>query len=106
MELLTERLIAPLVLATMGGLAAVLHKGRERKLRSVVGSIFTSMFAGVLTYLIVHNFNVPAGLKLASVGIAGYSSDRLLPVAEEWAKNHRPGINDDTSKTSEGDDEC
>jgi len=83
-DIITSKLLLPISLALLGGLARVLRKGQERSMSQVLGALVAAVFVGALAYLFIQDWNIPEGMKVAFVGASGYSSGALLPIIENW----------------------
>ena len=81
------KFFVPIVLALIGGCVRVLRKGEERTMTQVIATLLASGFVGVLVYMLLQDFRMPDGIKVAAVGASGYSAGSLLPIIEKWMSN-------------------
>ena len=84
LSIIEAKVFVPVVLALLGGCVRVLRKGEECTMTQVVATLLASGFVGILVYMILQDFRIPEGMKMAIVGASGYSSGSLLPIIESW----------------------
>lgn len=84
-----------LFLSGWGGAVHFWQKRRNGQVRpfnvtELVGEMFTSGFAGVLTYLLCSYFNIPAMLSAVMVGVSGHMGARAIFGFERYLARKYP----------------
>jgi hypothetical protein len=82
-------------LSILGGIVSFLRKLREGHARAFnivefVGEVFTSGFAGLLTFWLCQAGNIDPLLTAVFIGIAGHMGSRALFLIEKWAEARFP----------------
>lgn len=77
--------IPNIIIAAFGGLVATLNtpNTEERSLPRFLIDMLTAIFAGLMTHLMMTEFNVSYTLRSVSVGIAGWQSKPVLSLIEK-----------------------
>ena len=101
---LWEAIIAVL-LATAGGMARLLNKKGESKLKisRIISELFISGFIGYMVLLIARYFGLSSDLIGVVAGMSGWSGPKVLDVLGRLVKDHT-GI-DVNAKKDKGDNE-
>jgi len=84
-----------LILSGWGGIINFLRKRKAGETRpfnvaELVGEIFTSGFAGILTFWLCEYSGIPPLMTAAMVGISGHMGSRALYHLELWAESKFP----------------
>jgi hypothetical protein len=84
-----------IALAAAGGVVSFLRKVREGHARAFnlaefVGEVFTSAFAGVITFWLCEAAGFSGLITAALVGIAGHMGSRAIFAFEKWAESRLP----------------
>ena len=79
-------------LSTWGGIVGFWRKLQSGKTRpfnimELVGELFTSAFAGVLTFWLCQAGGISGLVTAALVGISGHMGSRAIAQMEEWASH-------------------
>lgn len=87
-----------IVIAVLGGIANFSRKVKSGEARpfnvaELIGELFTSGFAGVITYYLAHAWIGNALVEAATVGIAGHAGSRALFLWEKWAEKRLDNFN-------------
>lgn len=85
-----------LLLSAWGGAVSFWRKIKSGKARpfnimEFVGELFTSAFAGVLTFWLCQAANIDGLVTAALVGISGHMGSRAIAQVELWAANRFAG---------------
>ena len=75
------RAIPTLVLAFVGGIVQMLNAPEEITVRRFFAGATTAVFAGTLMYLALDFTDLSMAVKGAIVGLTGYGSGQVLPMA-------------------------
>lgn len=80
-----------LALSAWGGLAAWIRKRNEGTARpfnfmELVGEIFISAFAGLITFFLGESAGINPLITAALVGISGHMGSRAIFLLESWAE--------------------
>lgn len=77
-------------LSAWGGVVSFMQKLKNGKVRpfnfmELIGELFTSAFAGVITFWLAQSANIDGLITAALVGISGHMGSRAIGYFEHWA---------------------
>lgn len=87
-----------IIIAVLGGVVNFMRKVREGETRplnivELIGELFTSGFAGVIAYWLVHTWIGNPFVEAATVGMAGHAGSRALFLLEKWVERRAETFN-------------
>lgn len=82
-------------LSSLGGVVSFLNKlkkghARAFNIAEFMGEIFTSAFAGVITFWLCENASITPLVTAAFVGVSGHMGSRAILLFEEWLAKKFP----------------
>lgn len=80
------------VVGIIGGIVRVCNDNKDHSIRSVVGSLLASGFAGGIVAALLHDSIVDPIMLSAVTGMSGYCSSIILAILSKWIKDKFGGF--------------